>query len=104
MHFEMGVLLRPEYISNKLVHSCTPDHPVLGVQGKTPHDCFLSLMNKHGLGSDEAGAVFTPLPHVVTRHERFDLQGEKEPWRWQSPFQGQDNFGETCDGNFQKYM
>ena len=106
-HYEMGVLIRPEYVSSKPTFSVTPNHPVLGLplgnpSYTSPNNCFLSLMNEQGVGSAELNAVFTPIPHRITSHVEFGSEQKEQAWRWDTRFDGQDDFGEECDGSFVK--
>jgi len=99
-HYELGVLIRPEYYANKELFSNTPNHPILGVNGSTPDSCYLTLMKSAG-ESTEIDAVTVPLPHVITQQVPFVLQGEEQPWRWQTDFTtyGVDSYGRLCDGS-----
>jgi len=109
-HYEMGVLIRPEYVENKTLFTLTPEHPILGhfaLSTQTPANCFLQLKleRKYEMEDDSSSlpvSICTPIPHIITEHEPF-IQGDSvQPWCWKKPFPGRDMFDKICDGSFEK--
>jgi len=105
LHYEMGVLLRPEFCNNKILFSLTPEHPTLGFCNGTrmPDECsFLLTMSRDVVGT-KLGSLLTPIPHKITGDpDFFVLRASEQPWRWSTAFDGLDAFGQICDGSFEK--
>lgn len=90
--YELGVLLIKEKIrSTKRLFSCTPDHPILGLDV----DICDNLESEDAIRSTESysiiGTVNIDIPFVVPPPAyRFP---EDEPWTWDSVHLSPDVFG-----------
>ena len=107
LSFEMGVLIRPELLANKIIFSATPEHQILGIgHGKRiSENCCLELLKSDEMMQQQEQSehsIITPLPHIVSNHQSFVRGEEEQPWMWNTKFTGSDNFGNECDGDFDK--
>jgi tyrosyl-DNA phosphodiesterase-1 len=84
--YELGVLFLPEKVfTNKRSFSCTPDHPILGVD----------IKESEAESESEFEAVEFPLPFKFPPIP-YDLKSDDRPWIWDRDYpQFPDRFGRT---------
>ena len=79
-----------------------PDECHFSLMSSTERDTPREKQQSEQQSEQQSGSLLTPIPHKLTEPDFFVLRAREQPWRWSTAFEGLDDYGQGCDGFFEK--